>query len=180
MKKSLCGLIAAVSMFALHAQAAQPPAAAPAPANATAPVAMKTDYSGKWKLNIDKSDFGQIPPPTSESQVITQTPDQITIARTSVREQAEQSYTMSVKLDGTDTPVPAGAFPDDAPFKIVGSKAEWDGSDLTISQNTTYQGAAGKVKAKYTLSPDGKVLTVSTDISMSMGDFTIKSVYEKQ
>ena len=168
MKKALTTfMVLAATLFAVHTYA-QPAAAG------------KTNFAGSWKLNVDKSDFGQMPPPSSESLVITQTSDEIKVARTSMRDQGDMSYTLTLKLDGSDVPTPAGTFPADSPFQIVSSKAEWDGANLSVTQKTTFQGNPGSLKAKYSLSPDGKVLTISTDISLPMGDFTIKSVYDKQ
>lgn len=168
MKKALYTLlILAGAVFAVHVYAA--PAAA-----------AKSDYSGTWKMNVAKSDFGQIPPPVSETQVITQTADSIKIVRTSARDEGEMTYTLALKLDGTEIPIPAGTFPEEAPFKIVSSKADWDGANLIITQKTSYQGNPGTLKSRHSLSPDGKVLTESSEIASDMGSFTITSVYDKQ
>lgn len=169
MKKKLFAtvLILAAAIFAVSAYAA--------------PVAAgKPDFSGTWKLNVDKSDFGQMPPPITETNVITQSGVDMKVVVTSEREQGERDYTLSLKLDGKDTPTPAGTFPPESPFQIVSSKAEWTGSDLVVSQQTTFQGNPGTLKSTWTLSPDGKVLTKSTQVSIGMGDFTTKTIYDKQ
>ena len=45
-------------------------ACAAAVLTASAMAAGKPDFSGEWKLNIDKSNFGPIPPPTSLTQTV--------------------------------------------------------------------------------------------------------------
>ena len=146
-------------------------------ASATASQA-KPDFSGTWKLNLAKSDLGQMAP-TSETDTITQTADQVKVAMTSEREQGTRSFTIAAKLDGTETPVPSDAFPADSPFKILTSKAEWVGNSLVITQTTSFQDSKGTLKSTYTLSDEGKVLTKATHMTFDQGDFDSKSVYDK-
>ena len=114
------------------------------------------------------------------TEKITQTADAITIAIAADRnEMGKQSYTFSAKFDGSETPFPADAFPPDSPFKIVNSKAEWQGSSLVITQKTSFQDATGTVKTIYTLSEDGKVLTSATHITFGDMGVDAKTVYDK-
>ena len=95
----------------------------------TAPQA-KPNLSGTWKLNLQKSDLGQMAP-DSETYTVTQTAGEIKIAIATAGQFA-LNYTFSAKLDGTDTPIAADAFPADSPFKIVTSKAEWKDNLLAL------------------------------------------------
>jgi hypothetical protein len=168
MKRVLYSLTLVAGLFlASHAYAA--PAAADQP-----------DLSGTWKLNVEKSDFGQIPPPTSETNVITQSGADIKLATKSERDQGTREYTIALKIDGTVTPTPEGTFPPESPLQIISSKAEWDLKTLVITQQASFQGNPGSLKSKYTLSTDGKVLTRTTNVSMGMGDFTTTMIYDKQ
>ena len=168
MKKALCVLLvlAGVAMVGLAQTGAIHQA--------------KPDFTGTWKLNVAKSDFGEAPQPVSETDVLTQTGDMLKVSIASESERGKRNYVYSVKLDGTDTPFPSDAFPAGSPFKILSSKAEWQGASLVITQTTTFQDAKGTLKATYTLSADGKVLTKATHISMEMGDFDTKSVFDKE
>jgi hypothetical protein len=142
----------------------------------TAPQA-KPNFAGSWKLNLQKSDLGQMAP-DSETYTVTQTPDQIKIAIASTG-QFPINYTFSARLDGTDTPIAADAFPADSPFRILTSKAVWQDNALIITQTTTFQDSKGVLTSTYTLSDDGKTLTRATHIKFDQGEFDSKSVYDK-
>ena len=141
---------------------------------------VKPNFAGTWTMNLQKSDLGQMPPPKSQVETITQTADAITIAVAADRnEMGKQNYTFSAKLDGSETPFPADAFPPESPFKILSSKAEWQGSALVITQKTSFQDATGTLKTTYTLSADGKVLTSATHITFGDAEFDTKSLFDK-
>ena len=140
----------------------------------------KPNFAGTWTMNIDKSDLGQMPKPKSQVETITQTADAITFAVAADRnELGKQNYTFSAKLDGSETPFPADVFPPDSPFRILSSKAEWQGSALVITQKTSFQDTAGTLKITYTLSADGKTLTSATHIAFGDAAFDVKTVYDK-
>jgi len=138
----------------------------------------KPNFAGTWKLNLQKSDLGQMAP-VSETYTISQTADEVKVAIASERQQGKMSYTFPVKLDGTDTAVPADAFPADSMFKLLSSKAEWQGNSLVITQTTSFQDSKGTLKSTYSLSDDGKTLTKATHIKFDQGEFDSKSVYDK-
>jgi hypothetical protein len=137
----------------------------------------KPNFAGTWKLNLQKSDLGQMAP-ESETYTVSQTADEVKIAIASAG-QFPINYTFAAKLDGTDTPIAADAFPADSPFRILTSKAEWQGAALVITQTSSFQDAKGSLVSTYTLSEDGKVLTKATHIKFDQGEFDSKSVYDK-
>ncbi len=142
----------------------------------TAPQA-KPNFAGTWRLNLQKSDLGQMAP-ESETYTVTQTAGEIKIVIASTG-QFPINYTFSARLDGTDTPLAADAFPADSPFRILTSKAEWQGASLVITQTTSFQDSKGTLVSTYTLSDDGKTLTRATHIVFDQGAFDSKSVYDK-
>ena len=146
--------------------------AAPAAAQA------KPNFAGSWKLNLQKSDFGQMAQmaPASETDTITQTADAFTIAVASESEQGKRTTTSTAKLDGTDTP---NAAVPDSPFQILSTKAAWQGASLVITQTTSFQDNKGTLTSTYTLSDDGKTLTKTTHVVFDQGAFDSKSVYDK-
>lgn len=137
----------------------------------------KPSFAGTWKLNLQKSDLGQMAP-ESETDTVAQTADEVKVTIASAG-QFPINYTFSAKLDGTDTPIPADAFPADSPFRILTSKAEWQGNSLIITQTSSFQDAKGTLTSTYTISDDGKVLTKTTHIVFDQGAFDSKSVYDK-
>jgi hypothetical protein len=137
----------------------------------------KPNFAGTWKLNLQKSDLGQMAP-DSETYTVAQTADDIKITIASAGQFAI-NYTFSAKLDGTDTPIAADAFPADSPFRILTSKAQWQGNSLVITQTSSFQDSKGTLTSTFTLSDDGKVLTRTTHIVFDQGAFDSKSVYDK-
>jgi hypothetical protein len=140
----------------------------------------RPSFAGTWTMNMDKSDLGQMPKPNSQMETITQTANGITIAIAADRgELGKQSYAFSAKFDGTETPLPAGTIPADSPFKILSTKAEWQGTALLITQKTSFQDLPGTLTTTYTLSDDGKMLTSAMHISFGEIEFATRTVYNK-
>ena len=88
----------------------------------------KPNLTGEWKLNVAaKSDFGDVPPPTRQSEVVTQAGDEFAIAITMEREEMKQSYGCDSRRSGAEMPLAKGSFSEEAPFRILGVKGEWHG-----------------------------------------------------
>lgn len=163
------------ALVSLHAQTSQSPSTPPTATAATTP-----NLTGAWKLNVDKSDFGQVPPPSSQTDVFTQSGNDLKIATTSDGERGKEIYALPMTIGGDDTPTPKDTFPDAAQFKILSSKATWQGATLIVDQRMNYQGSAGIIHSTFTLSADGKMLTRTTHYSLDLGEFDTKTVYDKQ
>ena len=133
------------------------------------------NFSGTWKLNLQKSTLGQFSP-TSETDTITQTADEFKIEVASESQRGKRDTTTTAKLDGTDTP---NAAPTGSPMQILSTKATWQGSSLVITQTTSFQDTKGTSTATYTLSDDGKTLTKATHAMFGEQAFDSKSVYDK-
>ena len=139
------------------------------------------DFSGTWKINVEKSD----PPPqrggmgggqqwAEMTQVVTQTAEAIKVEVT----MGERTQTLSYHLDGRES-VNTGMR--GAEMK---STSKWDGAALVTTGSTnmeTPQGAMEiKTKETRTLSEDGKTMTVVTVSQTPRGERTRKTVLEKQ
>ena len=141
--------------------------------------ATKPDFTGTWKLNLTKSDFGQVPPPAIESNVIAQTGDAFKLAVTQANDAGTQDYPIMFKTGAEESFVAKDVFPASAQFTITSSKAEWQGKALLVTQKATYQSGGLSISARWTLSDAGKLLTKVTSYSLDMGNFTTTAVYEK-
>ncbi|HKV04802.1 MAG TPA: hypothetical protein VJO53_06820 [Candidatus Acidoferrales bacterium] len=152
-------------------------AAAPATAGAASMIhagGPAPNLSGTWKLDLLKSDFGQIPPPAGQTDTIEDNEPTVKIA---VDQKGgmmgDTSYTTTVSTDGKETTSSGmGGAP-------VTSTAHWDGAALIVDSKTTFQGADIAIKDNFTLSSDGKTLTEATHIESGMGNFDEKMVYDK-
>jgi hypothetical protein len=140
----------------------------------------RTNYSGTWKLNVDKSDFGPVPGPTAETEVIKQMGDSLRINVHAEREQGKTQFTMTLVTDGKEVPIPADdplAHP--APeVTLETMSAAWDGPVLVVNEKLTYDNDPVTGVTRYTLSPDGKVLTVSSEYTSPTGDATRTFVFD--
>ncbi|WP_188759202.1 hypothetical protein [Edaphobacter acidisoli] len=169
----------AVATAALPAQTTPQTAPAQAPAAATA--AAQPNLSGAWKLNVAKSDFGQVPPPNSELEIIQQTATAITIAAANDSDDTgKQIYILPIPIAATEASTPAGNFSTTDDFKILSSKAQWQGATLVVDQKMNYKGSNGTVHSVYSLSADGKTLTRQTHYSLDLGEFDVTYIFDKQ
>ncbi|HEY3741572.1 MAG TPA: hypothetical protein VGL53_17085 [Bryobacteraceae bacterium] len=150
-------------------------AAAPAPA-ATASVApssgKRADFTGEWKLNIDKSNFGPVPPPTSETQKVDHHDPALKVTTISSGMDGDHTDNAAYATDGSESS-------NDFRGSAAKSVAKWEGDTLVISTKVDYQGMEITLKSGWKLSDDGKTLNVATKIMTPQGDFDLANVFDK-
>jgi hypothetical protein len=179
LKKILC--LATLLVLPVSLINAQTPSAVPAPASTPASTAaVSPNLAGTWNLNLSKSDYDQVPAPSSEILTFTQTGSAFTVATASDNERGKEVYTLPFTTDGTETPTPKGTFSDTATLQYLSTKAEWKGASLVVTQKILYEAAPGTLKSTFTLSADGKTLTRAMHISVDQGEFDTAAVFEKQ
>ncbi|HTS12005.1 MAG TPA: hypothetical protein VMH00_07805 [Candidatus Limnocylindrales bacterium] len=142
----------------------------------------KPNFSGTWKLNVDKSDFGPVPGPSAETEIIDQTDKTMKVSVAVANDEGKIQYDMMLVLDGSEIDIPA-----DSAWAHPGTEvtmqsvaASWDGSALIVNQKLTYGNEPVTGASRYSLSDDGKVLTVDSNYTSAMGDATRTFVFEKQ
>jgi hypothetical protein len=146
--------------------------AAPA-AKATTGGGAKTDFSGIWKLNVAKSDFGPVPPPNSRTDIIDHKDPSLKVATNEDGANGKQDYVLMMTTDGKEaTNTPGGLE--------LKSTAAWEGPSLIVNTKLKFQDNDVAIKATWQLSPDGKVLTETSHYTTAMGEFDAKAVYERQ
>ncbi len=138
------------------------------------------NLNGVWILNVGQSDFGQVPPPQKQYESILQAGEELAISITLERDEMKQNYTLRFRAGSDPSPLAAGSFPEDAPFRILKVKGEWRGQTLVVTEAVSFQGSEGTVTARYTLSANGRTLTKNTHVAMSAGEFDTRTVYDKQ
>lgn len=148
-------------------------AAAAALAAASASAA-RPDFSGKWKLNNAKSDFGPMPQgPDKFERTIDHKDPTLKMITVQSFQGNERTNDVEYTLNGQEQTVktPTGEM------KVTPA---WKDSTLEITITREIQGNAIQSVEKWSLSEDGKTLTVDTSISAPQGDFTLKFVLDKQ
>ncbi len=132
------------------------------------------NLSGTWKLDTAKSSFGQMPPPASQVDTITDDGSSIKIAVDQKGgPMGDTAYTESLTTDGK-----SATWPGMGGTQVTGT-AQWDGSALVVDSKTSFQGSDFKIKDTFTLSADGGTLTDVTHIESGMGNFDTTSVFTK-
>jgi hypothetical protein len=140
----------------------------------SAAFAAPPDLSGNWKLNASKSDFGQFPAPSSLTQKVTHAEPKLTVALSMKSDMGDFDATSNYTTDGKES-TNQGFGGTEAK-----STAKWEGDALVMETKGSFGDNAYTMKDKWTLSEDGKVLTIARHFSSGMGDLDQKIVLEKQ
>ena len=90
----------------------------------------KPNFSGEWKLNLEKSSFGALPPPASISRTITHAEPALTIVEQQRTDMGDQTATRKYVTDGTETVFTASGAD-------VKSAAKWDENTLVVTRPWT-------------------------------------------
>jgi hypothetical protein len=122
-----------------------------------APADSKPDFSGDWKLNVEKSNFGPMPGPESSTRKI-------------VHKDPEVAVTT------TQTGGPQGDMTTDIKFTTDGKEAT---NDIKTNNKLNIQGMDISSEERMAISDDGKVLTNTQKITTPQGDFEVSLVFEK-
>jgi hypothetical protein len=133
----------------------------------------KPNFTGEWKVNIDKSDYGPMPPPQSVSLKIDHKDPEMKVATTQNGDQGEMKFDATYSTDGKETTNLMG------PMQVK-STAVWEGDELVMTSKIDVNGMDIGIKGKWTLSEDGKTLTQSSHLTSPQGEFDMKQVLEKQ
>jgi hypothetical protein len=142
--------------------------------------ANKADFSGKWTLDKDRS-FSN-PAGLDQTMTITHAGDQVKLEAVVKTARGQQTVNESYTLDGKEAD-----FKPAAPPNATGKrKASWlpGGRGVLIEDQTSVDGKVlSEVKRKWTLSADGKTMTVDYFIDETRGgnamSYESKRVFNK-
>jgi hypothetical protein len=137
------------------------------------PAQAKPNFSGEWKLNVDKSEFGPMPPPTSMTMKIDHSDPNMTVATAVASSQGDMSIDAKYTTDGKESTNSMG------PMEAK-STMTWDGDDLAVNTKLDAGGTEIVIKGKWMLSADGKTLTQASHLTSPQGEVDLKYVLEKQ
>jgi hypothetical protein len=140
---------------------------------AVLPALAKANFSGDWKLNIPKSEFGQMPAPNSMTQKVTHEDPKLKVAVKSSSERGDFEYEANYTTDGKECTNEIRGNP-------MKSVLKWDGDSLVIESKGKFGDNEFTMRGKWTLSADGKTLTIESHFSSAMGEGDQKQVLEKQ
>jgi hypothetical protein len=132
------------------------------------PLAAAPNFSGSWMLNMSKSQYGQFPAPEVMLRTVQMTGSQLTMSTYQKGAQGEVTTELKYSTDGKPSVNGANT-----------GTASWYGETLVIESSREAQGARLTQRDSWTLSADGKTLTVTTKVKLPNGEFDVKQVFEK-
>jgi hypothetical protein len=131
------------------------------------------NFSGYWKLDTEKSDFGGITAPTFAGYTIRHVGAKLAFDYT----QESQTTRIEITTDGQER------MTDSNPEFEVWTRAFWEGSVLMFEARQRPRPAHENPNVKWTsrwkLSPDGKVLTIERQITAPQGQLNQVLVFNK-
>jgi hypothetical protein len=133
----------------------------------------KPNFSGNWKLNTAKSDFGAMPAPDSRTDIITHEDPDLKDSYTQSGQMGELTAEMKYSTDGKETT-------NSVRGNQIKTTAKWDGDELAIAGKTQFNGADVTLSDRWSLSADGKTLTIQRHVNSPLGETNQKIVLEKQ
>ncbi len=136
------------------------------------PAMAKTDFSGSWKIVLDKSDFGPMPPPEKVEQIVEHKENDLKVNVTQVGQQGEVKMELNYSTEKETT----NTFRN-TPMK---STAKWDGDKLVVVSKLEFQGNEVVIQDTWSLADEGKTLTLDRKLNTPQGDLEMKHVFAKQ
>jgi hypothetical protein len=139
-------------------------------------LAGRPNYSGEWKLNTDKSDFGMAPAVSNRTdKIVHKDPSlQITRAQTTPAGAGTSEYTCTT--DGKECTVSITG----AAIKLSGASFKWVDDALIFDGKGIYNGGDLSIHEKWGLSPDGRTITIQRHLTVTVGEADQTLVLEKQ
>jgi hypothetical protein len=148
-------------------------ASAAAARGADDPVSDRPDFSGRWEADMEKSDFASLPMPASLVRVIDHGHLHLTIAVEAVDQQGKRfGGELRFSLDGEESVNEVGGV------QVVGF-ARRLGSHIFLHTRRKVDGSDFSVDELWTLSNDGRTLTVEGGVRSGFGDEDLIVVMHK-
>ncbi|HUE25000.1 MAG TPA: hypothetical protein VMQ86_25165 [Bryobacteraceae bacterium] len=133
----------------------------------------KSDFSGTWKINASKTDFGPMPPPDTMTQKIVHEDPSLKVSVVQTGGSGDMNYDMVYSTDGKEQVNHMG----DNEFRTT---LKWEGDDLVGDTKGAFEGNEFTAKDRWSLSDGGKTMTLQRHIATGGGDFDMKLVFDKQ
>lgn len=133
----------------------------------------KPNFSGEWKMNAAKSDFGPMPAPDKYIRKIDHQEPNWKFALTQAGQQGEFTTEGTCTTDGKECSYKTQ-------FGEIKYTMKWDGKQMVVNAKFNIQGNDITSVDKYSLADDGKTVTINGSFQSPQGAFDRKIVLEKQ
>lgn len=136
--------------------------------------AERPDYSGRWRMVKEQSDFGQFVAPDMVVRVVEEHGSTMNVHTVQTRDKKTSYSDVSYFTTGEiSTNSMSG--------RDATSKAFWDGDTLVIRTDTKdSKGQDEHIVDRWDLSPDRQMLTISSHIETVAGEADLKLVCRKE
>ena len=127
------------------------------------------NFTGVWKLNLAKSDYGPIPHADAMTRTINHNDPSLQISTYQKGANGEATTELKYTTDGK-------------PVENKGSKGsvKWDGDKLVVDSVISRNGAEITLHDVWSLSADGKTMTVNEHLVAPQGEFDTVQTFDKQ
>ena len=137
----------------------------------------KPDFSGTWTLDVSRSVPGPLPAPESLDVVIEHQDPSITSTLTQKGPDGVSTSKTTITTDGQEN---RNVIRSEEGEVTLTSRSRWSGRSLLIAASTTLEGTPIGVTETWTLSADGREMTVSRAFSSDQGAFQQKFVFTRR
>ena len=132
------------------------------------------NLTGDWKLNLAKSQYGPVPAPVEVTRKIKL--EGVSLAMSTYQKTSQREGTSELKYT-TDGKVCVNKMTNGDSK----GTAHWEGDTLIIQSSQQNGAAEIRSREAWTLSSDGKTLTILTHLSIpQQGEIDVRQVFEKQ
>ncbi len=143
----------------------------------SAAAADKPDFTGTWKLDASKSEFGKMPAPDKMERVIEHQDPAIKVKTTQSTPNGDRTTDTAYTLDGKEQK-------QETPRGVILYTPRWEGNVVVIDskRSMNVQGQQVEITGveRWSISEDGKTMTVDSKMVAPMGELTMKAVFVKQ
>lgn len=133
----------------------------------------KPNFTGTWKANIAKSDFGAMPAPQSIVNKNHHQDPRLTIASTMTTDSGERTFELTFSTDGAETTNEIGSV------KIT-SRCRWEGDELLIDSKAVTDQGEFTLKDRMSMLEGGKAYKLVRQWAGPMGETTQTMLFERQ
>lgn len=131
------------------------------------------DFSGRWRMDKDKSDFGKFKMPDIVVRVIEQRDPDMNVHLVQTTGDKTTTVDTVYKTDGSPSSNVVNG-------RDATSKSFWDGADLVIRTNMkTAKNEDEIIEDRYSLGHDGQTLTMTSHVVTDKGEATLVMVSNK-
>lgn len=133
----------------------------------------KPNFTGDWKMNATKSSFGDFPAPSSMTLKVAHEDPSLKVATAMVSDYGEWNSEAAYTTDGKEC---TNKMRENESKSVL----NWDADTLVINTKAEFGGNAMTINDKWSLSEDGKTLTIERKFSSDRGELIQKIAMEKQ